>query len=695
MADRAKTVAVYSGSGGVGKSMIAASLAASLRQQELGRVLLVDASHPLPGDIAGLVGLERAKALGEMVPILGRLTPDAFANYLVASPLGFSVLPLTSDVLQGRLVTGDVLERMFELAAQGFSQIVVDLPTGVGPLTSRILDRSDYVVVTAEPSQGGLFRARYCIDYLRTQQVPLDACLLCLNRLPERSGLAPETIERVVGVPMLTSLPDDPEAVTAALVRRSPILVTSPRHAISRALDRLARDIAARGLRQVRASFKPVVPTTAETERSTIDSLKLRVHQRLIEEIDLKKADFSYLRDPVKLQEVRTRAEAKVQSLVEEEASDVDSREVRRRIVKEVLDEALGLGPLEDLLADPLVTEIMVNRHDQIYVERGGKLQKTEVRFPNAEQLRGVIERIVAPIGRRIDEKVPMVDARLRDGSRVNAIIPPLALRGPALTIRKFSKKLLGVQDLIKYGSLTEQMATFLGAAVRARLNIVISGGTGSGKTTLLNVLASFVPTDERIITIEDSAELQLPQEHVITLESRPANIEGEGAITIRDLVKNCLRMRPDRIVVGECRSGEALDMLQAMNTGHDGSLTTVHANSPRDALSRLETMALMAGLDLPSRAIRDQIASAINLVVQQSRLQDGSRRITHITEVTGQEGNVFTSADVFVFQQTGLAPDGKVYGQFVPTGYVPAFVDSLSRRGIKVPREIFLHQTA
>jgi pilus assembly protein CpaF len=238
-------------------------------------------------------------------------------------------------------------------------------------------------------------------------------------------------------------------------------------------------------------------------------------------------------------------------------------------------------------------------------------------------------------------------------------------------------------------------MATFLGAAVRARLNIVISGGTGSGKTTLLNVLASFVPTDERIITIEDSAELQLPQEHVITLESRPANIEGEGAITIRDLVKNCHRMRPDRIVVGECRSGEALDMLQAMNTGHDGSLTTVHANSPRDALSRLETMALMAGLDLPSRAIRDQIASAINLVVQQSRLQDGSRRITHITEVTGQEGNVFTSADVFVFQQTGLAPDGKVYGQFVPTGYVPAFVDSLSRRGIKVPREIFLHQTA
>ena len=292
-----------------------------------------------------------------------------------------------------------------------------------------------------------------------------------------------------------------------------------------------------------------------------------------------------------------------------------------------MLDEALGLGPLEDLLADPTVTEIMVNRHDQIYVERKGKLELTQVRFLNDEQLRGVIERIVAPLGRRIDEKVPMVDARLRDGSRVNAIIPPLALKGPALTIRKFSKKLLGVDDLIEFGSLTEQMATFLGAAVQARLNIVISGGTGSGKTTLLNVLSSFIPDDERIVTIEDAAELQLPQEHVVSLESRPPNIEGEGAITIRDLVRNALRMRPDRIVVGECRGGEALDMLQAMNTGHDGSLTTVHANTPRDALSRLETMALMAGLDLPARAIRDQIASAVNLIVQQSRLQDGTRR--------------------------------------------------------------------
>jgi pilus assembly protein CpaF len=276
----------------------------------------------------------------------------------------------------------------------------------------------------------------------------------------------------------------------------------------------------------------------------------------------------------------------------------------------------------------------------------------------------------------------------------VNAIIPPLALRGPAITIRKFSKKLLGVPDLIGFGSMTEQMATFLGAAVQARQNIVISGGTGSGKTTLLNVLASFIPDDERILTIEDAAELQLPQEHLIALEARPPNIEGEGAITIRDLVRNALRMRPDRIVVGECRGGEALDMLQAMNTGHDGSLTTLHANTPSDALSRLETMSLMAGLELPSRAIRDQIASAVNLVVQQSRLQDGSRRITYVTEVDGQEGGQFVTRDIFRFEQTGLSTEGKVVGQFRPTGHVPKFIRGLPHKGIQVPEEIFLHQT-
>ena len=423
--------------------------------------------------------------------------------------------------------------------------------------------------------------------------------------------------------------------------------------------------------------------------------LKLRIHKRLVDELKIVKSDL-VSQDPTKVQEVRQRAEMKIVALLDEELKGLTAtREQRKELVKEIFDEALGLGALEGMLADPDITEIMVNRIDQIYVERRGKIELSKSRFLTNEQLRGVIERIVAPLGRRIDEKSPMVDARLSDGSRVNAIIPPLALGGPCLTIRKFPKKRLKVEDLVQYNTLTNQMSQLLAAAVRARQNVVISGGTGSGKTTLLNILSSFIPADERIVTVEDSAELQLPQDHVVRLESRPANIEGEGAITIRDLVRNCLRMRPDRIVVGECRGGEALDMLQAMNTGHDGSLTTVHANTPRDALSRLETMSLMAGLDLPSKAIRDQIASAIQIVVQQSRLADGSRKITHISEVTGQEGSVFTMSDIFIFKQTGMSPEGKVLGQFVPTGIVPRFVEKLQQRGITIPREIFLIQTA
>ena len=362
----------------------------------------------------------------------------------------------------------------------------------------------------------------------------------------------------------------------------------------------------------------------------------------------------------------------------------------RQMVIEEILHDVLGYGPIQPLLDDPTVSEIMVNGPHKVYVERKGKLILTGVKFRDDEHVMHVIEKIVAPIGRRIDESMPMVDARLPDGSRVNAIIPPLALSGPTITIRKFSRDPLKIQDLIRFGSLTPEMAKFLEACVKARLNIVVSGGTGSGKTTMLNVLSSFIPEDERIVTIEDSAELQLSQEHVVTLEARPPNIEGKGAITIRDLVKNALRMRPDRIVVGEVRSGEALDMLQAMNTGHDGSLTTGHANSPRDMLSRLETMVLMAGMDLPLRAIREQIASAVDLIVHQSRLKDGSRKVTHITEVLGMEGDTIVMQDIFVYEQTGVDEMGKVVGRFTATGIRPRFMSRLEASGITLPAEIF-----
>jgi len=355
-----------------------------------------------------------------------------------------------------------------------------------------------------------------------------------------------------------------------------------------------------------------------------------------------------------------------------------------------VLNDFLGLGPIEALIADPSITEIMVNGPDQIFVEHKGKLTLSTTQFESEEQLRRVIDRIVSTIGRRIDESSPMVDARLKDGSRVNVIIPPLSLNGPILTIRKFSKDPYKISDLIKFGSLTEPMAQFVRSCVRSRLNMLVSGGTGSGKTTTLNVLSSFIPEEERVVTVEDAAELQLNQEHVVTLESRPATVEGRGRIAIRDLVVNALRMRPDRIVVGECRGGEALDMLQAMNTGHDGSLTTIHANSPRDSLNRLETLVLMAGAELPSRAIREQISSAINVIVQQSRLRDGSRKIIAVSEVLGLHGDQVKVQDIFVFKQTGVSEDGKVQGFFTATGIIPKYFDHLQSSGEGVAKDLF-----
>lgn len=350
----------------------------------------------------------------------------------------------------------------------------------------------------------------------------------------------------------------------------------------------------------------------------------------------------------------------------------------------------IGLGPIEPLLHDADVSEIMVNGPKQVYVERHGKLVRTSVTFDSEEHVLRIIDRIVAPLGRRIDESSPMVDARLPDGSRVHAIIRPLALNGPTLTIRKFRKDTLTVGDLIRFGSMSQEMADFLAACVQARTNIIISGGTGSGKTTLLNVLSSFIPSDERIVTVENAAELQLRQEHVVSLESRPPNVEGRGEVTIRDLVINTLRMRPERIIVGECRGGETLDMLQAMNTGHDGSMTTIHANTPRDSISRLETMCLMGGLDLPVRAIREQVASAIQLVVQQSRLKDGSRKVTQITEVVGLEGDVVVMQDIFVFAQTGMDEHGRIIGTLRPTGVRPKFIEKFESLNIYLPPTIF-----
>ncbi len=409
------------------------------------------------------------------------------------------------------------------------------------------------------------------------------------------------------------------------------------------------------------------------------------IHDRIIARMDFRRLDVTRLSEA----ELRAKTRELIEEIINEDPGLIGTYD-RNQLARNALNEAIGLGPLEVLLADESISEVMVNCFDQIFIERGGRLEPAPVVFSSDQAVLSAIERIVTPLGRRIDEGSPMVDARLRDGSRVNAVIPPLALKGPNITIRKFARRKLVAKDFVDFGSANHEMMNFLRLCVEQRRNVIISGGTGSGKTTLLNILSNFIPDRERVITVEDAAELRLGMTNLISLESRPANVEGKGAVSIRDLVRNCLRMRPDRIVVGECRGGEALDMLQAMNTGHDGSLTTVHANSPRDTLARLEVMVLMAGMDLPVLAIRQQVSSAINIIVQQNRMSDGARKITHITEVTGMENGVIQLQDIFQFKQQGFDSERRVVGEFVATGRVPEFYEELGARGIEIDRSIF-----
>ncbi len=439
---------------------------------------------------------------------------------------------------------------------------------------------------------------------------------------------------------------------------------------------------------------EPLPPAVLQAPAHTLDdaaldqkrSIKQQIHQELVARMNIKRMSLSGIKEKDLTDKAKATIDGIMQDVREKLPHGIDPHELAR----EIFDEALRLGPLETFLADDEITEIMVNGPNQIYVEKNGKLIRSPQTFMDASSVMAIIERIVSPLGRRIDESQPYVDARLADGSRVNAIIHPLSLVGPCLTIRKFSKIPFTDQDLINFGTITPHVAEFIRICVILRKNIVVSGGTGSGKTSLLNVISSYIPPQDRIVTIEDAAELQLKQDHVVSLEARSPNIEGKGAVTIRDLVRNSLRMRPDRVVVGECRGGEALDMLQAMNTGHDGSLTTVHANAPRDVISRLETMVLMSGMELPVRAIREQIASAVDIIVHESRFSDGSRKVTNVTEIVGQEGEQITMQDIFAFKQTGVDENGKVTGALTPTGSVPTFMEEISARGLSIDQTIF-----
>lgn len=703
-------IAVLGGKGGVGKSVFAANLAFTLLREMKSRVLLIDMDAKSCGDQNFITGLRPQKTVSDLTSFSGALTAQSLAQFTVEHPSGLSYLAAVAAPDQILNANADVFKKQLLPISQNYKFIVADLGNDLGPLQFAAIEDASVILIVSTPEILVVNQTRRAINDLVAATVPADLIQVVINKA-SKSSLDPRAVAQTLQRPVVGAIPQDDVTAYGALQRSSPMVLIAPSSPIANSYSEIVRNLTGGILQKLKTLSRPKMqplsipqnlqipgnvanagarqkPAARQLSHRTL--LKLQVHSELIREMDLKKDLMKTEGDPQKEKDLRNKTQKVISQLVDKLAQGM-ARDERLQIIKEVLDESLGLGPLEDLLSDPNVTEIMVNGSDHIYVEKSGKLQLSTITFTSNLQLRNVIERIVSPLGRRIDEKTPYVDARLADGSRVNAIIEPLSIDGPALTIRKFPKERITSDDYVKrFGSMTQAMVDFLRVCVEQGLNIIISGGTGSGKTTLLNVLSGFIPVNERIITVEDAAELQLKQEHVVRLETRPANIEGSGEVAIRDLIKNSLRMRPDRIVVGECRDGAALDMLAAMNTGHDGSMTTVHSNNPREAVSRLETLCLMAGMDLPARAIREQIAGAVDLIVQISRMSDGSRKITNITEVVGMQGETVTLQEIFRFKEEGFDKNRKIIGQFQASGLIPTFIEQFEQRGVSVPRDLF-----
>ena len=678
-------ISLYSSKGGVGKSFIAANLAVDLRLDTKERVLLIDFGRPFSNDIGYLLKINDIKRLDGLLAMADKLHPNMLKGYATPHGSGVSVMNLSDGFrdLDEKLLNPLSISQVMGCLQSIYDYIIVDIGMKFDPVVEAIFEKSSMMLLPVTPDTLCLQQATSDLRLLRSRNFPKERIRVIVNRFEKNSPLSCEIISRQLDKKTDVVIPFDAEADANLAVGTYP--EKFPRHPVTQAIDRLVY-----ALVQEKQCMRP---PGQDKERPAdapldLDVLKRSVHEKLLESIDFKKLDTEVGQDSEKTDALRRTVAQKISEILDQE-SGLQDRHLRAQVVKEVLQEALGLGPLEDLLADGAISEIMVNSWNEIFVEKKGRLTRIDKKFFSEQHLINIISRITAPLGRKIDTSTPMVDARLKDGSRVNAIIPPLAVKGACLTIRKFPEDRIGVAELIKFGALNAQMVEFLKTAVLAKLNILISGGTGSGKTTLLNILSGFIPENERIITIEDSAELQLRQPHVVTLESRPANIEGKGEVFIRDLVKNSLRMRPDRIVIGECRGAEALDMLQAMNTGHDGSLTTIHSNSSREALSRLETLVMYAGFELPVKAIKEQIVGAINLIVQVSRFKDGSRKVIQISEVDGMQGEVITLGDVFVYRQRGEEKE-RVVGEFAATGYVPQCIERFSERGLHIPREVF-----
>ncbi|MCP3685706.1 MAG: Flp pilus assembly complex ATPase component [bacterium] len=712
----AKTIAVFSNKGGVGKTFTCVNLAATLALEGK-KVLLCDLDFS-GQDIARMLNLSPHHSLADLLTEIETAeSPEIINKFITTHSSGLHFLPAVTDTRQIGDITPDNVKSFFKRAPLVYDYVIVDGGASFNETLITVLDYSNLILLAATPDILAVYQVKWGLEVLKSLHFPMQMIKLVLNRAESRGGVAWQEVRTAVGCDLFSLIPSDGKAVGIALNRGVPCVVDSPRSKIAEVFNKMAKDLSDESLfvqsnevAQKRATDDLTKPgefweklgisqrviqskgNYSTKQEDKVISLKKRIHEKLVEQLNLQDVTPEALSDPAQAKKIRTSAESIVSNLLAEESGVmISSHEDRSALVKEIVDESLGLGPLEDFLADQDVTDIMANSVDELYVEKNGKLILTNKRFLSATQMRTTIDRIIAPLGRRIDESVPMVDARLPDGSRINAIIPPLSLNGPMITIRKFGETRLTVENLLKKDSLTQDMADFLSACVITRKNIIVSGGTGAGKTTLLNIISSFIPNDERIITIEDAAELKLNQTHWARLESRPPNVEGKGAIVIRDLFINSLRMRPDRIIIGECRGPEVLDMLQAMNTGHNGSLTTLHANSTHDVLSRMSSMMLLSGVELPIRAMYEMIASAIEIVVHVARLSDGARKITGVTEVTGSMvDGIPEFKDIFVFEHQGLGGEGEVLGVHKPTGYVPVVYHDFITRGIPIKKSMF-----
>lgn len=694
-------ISVCGGKGGVGKSIFSANFAIALAIEFKVPVLLMDLDSRTCGDQSIIMGSMPDKSIMDLARSKQALSIKTIGEYAVKHPSGVHYLAAVSNPSENLFLEPRILDKQLSALSQHFKYIVADLGSEIGDLQLKTLENSSAAITLTTPDLITVNQTKKFLNKMVAKTMPIELFKVVINQARPDS-LRPDSIAKALKLPANGVIPQDDLSVIGSLNRKQPFVYSSPRSPLSAAYFSLVRKVSGGQLDKMKSvlqlkkrvvsqsSDSPGSLSTKEGDQSSHDiQLKIQIHNELLKEMDLKKDVAGVNDDPQKEKELRHKTQLMITKIVDKRAQGI-SREERTKIIKDVLDEALGLGALENLLADPSVTEIMVNGCEKIFVEKNGKVQLSKARFTSNQQLRNVIERIVTPIGRRIDEKTPYCDARLRDGSRVNAVIEPLAIDGPSLTIRKFSKDEITYKNYINWGSMTQPMIDFLRICVEQGLNIIISGGTGSGKTTLLNTLSGFVPANERIVTVEDAAELQLKQEHVVRLETRPANMDGGGEISIRDLVKNSLRMRPDRVIVGECRDGAALDMLQAMNTGHDGSMTTVHANTPKEAVTRLATLCLMAGMELPEKAIKEQIAGAVNLFVQIGRLSDGSRKVKYITEVGAYRGEVIELQDIFVFKEEGFDKNRKIMGSFKWTGNMPKCVGHFEKRGVNIPKSIF-----